>query len=90
MIFNSTIAGSGSSVETAHVEYYPVGTCYFTDTNMTVQNNGGNPIDFDLPVGTIVVDTYQVFMPTGAPIGLTQVAEYAASKNGWILYQVTG
>ena len=95
MIFNPTFAGSGGgggSVETAHVVVESMADHgYYTDANMTMQDS--TMVDDDLPIGTLFVLTYSIFMPEGDPTGLTLVGKNPSDqsvKNVTLIYEVTG
>lgn len=93
MIFNPTFAGSGGggggTVETAHVVVKSrADHGYYTDANMTMQDS--TMVDDDLPIGTLFVLTYSIFMPE-EPEGLTLVRQMGSSaKNITLIYEVTG
>jgi len=93
MIFNPTFAGSGGgSVETAHVVVESMADHgYYTDANMTMQDS--TMVDDDLPIGTLFVLTYSIFMPEGDPTGLTLVGKNTSdqsAENATLIYEVTG
>lgn len=92
MIFNQQGAGAGGGVETAHVEYYPVDQCYYTDATMTVVHpTSGVPVDGDLPIGSLLIDVFDVWTPTSDPTNCTLVAQKVSAKNGgFYIYEVTG
>lgn len=83
---------SSGGVQTAHVEYYPVDQCYYTDATMTVvHQTSAGPVDDDLPIGSLLIDVFDVWTPTVDPTNCTLVAQKASVKNGgYYIYEVTG
>lgn len=82
--------GGGGTVETAHVVVESMADHgYYTDANMTMQDS--TMVDDDLPIGTLFVLVYSIFMPEGDPTGLTLVRQVAdTAKNATLIYEVTG
>ena len=85
-----SVSGGGGGVQTAYVEYYPVDQCYYTDATMTVVHPT-NGVHDDLPIGSLLIDVFDVWVPVSAPTNCTIVAQKESMRNGgYYIYEVTG